>query len=275
MKIKKTVLWGLSLAVGIIVIYSSCKRDSSDMASKSEFSGEEYFSGLVFVRGSVAEKIPDYRDITSMVNAIGGEPENQKITNFETSIISEIREKNPGYFEKFKLDILSKDPVRVDKALFDASNIVTKATLIKGITANTNSEKAKDYVENALRANQEKFDGLLMDLKNGKINRDDLQKALQNIFPDSDINKLIVTSKNARTEDNECLVVNVAVLVNLVFAINIGFETNVNIHFNINYHTNINKDVEVVSGSRLAPALSSERNSLKREQFIASIISNL
>lgn len=274
MKIKKTVLWGLSLAVGMTVIYSSCKRDSSDIVSKSEFSGEQYFSGLVFVEGPVAQKIPEYRDITSMVHAIGGEPGNQKITNFETSIISEIRQKNPGYFEKFKLDILSKDPVRVDKALFDASNIVTKATLIKGITANTNSEKAKDYVENALKANQEKFDVLMMDLKNGKINKDDLQKALQNIFPDSDINKLIVTSKNARTED-ECLVVNVAFLVNLVFAINIGFETNVNIHFNINYHTNINKDVEVVSGHRLAPALSSERNSLKREQFIASIISNL
>ncbi|MEO0468941.1 MAG: hypothetical protein AAF206_04915, partial [Bacteroidota bacterium] len=96
------------------------------------YSGEDYFRAVMFARGTLAQKIPQLRNV-SLDGVLNSRQQKARMIAMENRIIKEIRlQKGPRYFETFKKVMTSGNRPRIkatlDQAIALVRSVVAKLT---------------------------------------------------------------------------------------------------------------------------------------------------
>lgn len=204
----------LGMVVFVMLLFSCGTEDYVNQDLKtSDLSGEEIFGQIFFLdKGGISSEIPAY---AAAKKKLGSLSEEDKIvySNFTRELTSTIKELDENFFDSFKANISSKDPLQIKEELKLGAELlkaVINAYLIK-----KNAEDVNDFLWKEIKANS-------YDLTSYK----DIEKLTQNVSN-------AYTSKNSRineesfpgsgetgasSEQNQCVAM-VAVAVGVVAAV--------------------------------------------------------
>lgn len=109
------------IAVGILSF-----KSEKGKTTLSNYSAEDIFAGVILIKGEVAEAIPAYDELLPLLTKM---EENAAYHEFRTRqevLVREMQQRDPAYFDSFKSDMLSGDPVTINNAILTAQKKVTE-----------------------------------------------------------------------------------------------------------------------------------------------------
>lgn len=125
----KFLLAAFVITVLTLGIYSCQKDTENEIASlniietRSSLSGQEYFKGIFFGIGNFGDKLKYHSQVNETYHGLDENLKieiNQKID----AMIVQIQDQNSNFFEKFRTEIDSKDPIRVRDAIGNGSKLI-------------------------------------------------------------------------------------------------------------------------------------------------------
>lgn len=256
----------------ISVMYA-CRKDSKDVL-KTNYDAEELFRSLVLLKGSLVNSIPELQDMSAEVNKSGSKYSQADVSRIN-EIVSGLKQYYPAFLESFKKEVTSHDPVKVEKAMLEASNKTINVIFLNKFSAKLPNEARQSFLATVM-AHPDELNEMINERATNKISNSELRgkildlfglkgKILEGAVPGF-LNKSSSVNSQETASEGDCLVVvfEVVFLVNVYAGVNIEFE--LNIHQIQNFHTYKNVKVEFSS-----PAVSS----LTKERLYAAIAENL
>ena len=128
----------LVLMIGVASQGSVQAKTAAKEVSTLTFSGEEFFKGLFFGQGKVAERLPDFysEELRETTNT----PEMEKQVD---KLIQQVKEKDSSYFKELKKAVYSDNPQKIEKAINKGSDIL--ANIIKDMGVSKADFNNGDY----------------------------------------------------------------------------------------------------------------------------------
>lgn len=189
---------------------SSTNQSTTTLVAKqANYSGDEYVKGLIFASGPVANLVPELSAL-KIENFVT----NKAMVDYkhmeEDKIIALMNEKKPGFIEKFKTEVTSKDRVRIKNALDEASNVM--ATI------------ATDYYKLSDVEVQQKISTAIAGFKSsGKYDPNDINKSV--MF----LNEYYKSHSNSPTTSSGKCVLGIPIAIVAVFMIAIAIDRYVDV----------------------------------------------
>ena len=114
--------------LGSSFVFESCKKNDDQAPTpspaKESFSGEDLYKGLFYSEGQAGKKLadinPHYVDLSGFYKT---QEERNKVLAFENRIVEEIKSKYPDFFNTFKADLESGDPIVIQLAIRNAVKV--------------------------------------------------------------------------------------------------------------------------------------------------------
>jgi hypothetical protein len=256
---KKFLKFPISVAMMVATILMfSCSQYEEPEHQQQSFSGEEYFKGIYFLDGEVADKISIFSTMKQKYVLDNDADVQQEIQKVSGEMMDIIRKEDAGFFNGFKAAMESKDQTRIEQALRDGSQLIKKST-VKLFQNNEEYRKALEIGEQ-------------LDIKKA-IGPDGLvdEKKLEALYEE------FIAKTNAAGSRKDCLTINIWVNFNIHFNVNINANFNLNINanaaININIWRNVNFwDCIQIPKHGQADAHYSETPSLQKEMVIQQIV---
>jgi SdpC family antimicrobial peptide len=139
----------------------------------SEYTGEEYFRGLILGHGPVAAKIPEIRQQRELSQLALTAEQWANIGSVNDQLVALVSEKNPGFFDSFKTEIESKDHLRIQDALHGAA-----AQMLEAMLATPNGPAMEE-----LASDPAKLDAVALSLQqahqDGQVTMEELTAAVE------------------------------------------------------------------------------------------------
>jgi SdpC family antimicrobial peptide len=140
-------------------------------SSKSAYSDEDVFKGIMFLEGKVANKLGDFKDLNFRAFITDNNQINE-ILKFQNEVIKNIKSSNPKYFSDFRAKIGSGDYYVVQTTIQNASNEISNSALI---LSNKNKAETSTIANNFANSFASKYN------INEKSSKEDLLKAFQSM----------------------------------------------------------------------------------------------
>lgn len=106
--------------------FSDNEQFNSNKNTVSTISGEEWFRSIIMVDGVVTPQIQALTNHGPLAHNVSSS-ELTDFRNFQQEVINEISANHPGFFDSFKSDMESKDPVTISSCLESSKPIVYEA----------------------------------------------------------------------------------------------------------------------------------------------------
>ncbi|MGC6479432.1 MAG: hypothetical protein ACON42_03535 [Flavobacteriaceae bacterium] len=131
MKSIRKQLKPISLFMTFLVLFVSCEQyDIVDEQLSLELYGEEYFKGIFFATGKVAEKVPSISNSFSFYELQKlNEDDSMEYHRKMEDIINEISKNDPDYFDEFLTSLKSRNHLTIQDALVKGSDILFKSAI--------------------------------------------------------------------------------------------------------------------------------------------------
>ncbi|GEP93297.1 antimicrobial peptide, SdpC family [Chitinophaga terrae (ex Kim and Jung 2007)] len=201
----KRFIWIPVAILGIVSAIVGCKKSADqDLASRKDYTPEDIYRGIILGDGEVATQIPELSKNKSVVGTIS-EEQKKKNAQAEDQIISFVNSNFPGFLQEFKTEILSRDAIRIDNALKKASDITLKAVFLTKVSKFAKNEtEGKKIIYAALQKNPLKFNTLMHDLRNKRIqDKSEIERRVTEIFDLHSSNVKILGNNFARTAEDD------------------------------------------------------------------------
>ena len=119
-----------SIPMLVCLLFVTWSSYGGHSANSVKLSGEEMFRGVFFAEGQFAELIPELKATQTMYSSNQlSVNEKKALALARTQIIASIKASNPHYFEDFKANIQTANPVLIKEKLMEGQRIVTKNAL--------------------------------------------------------------------------------------------------------------------------------------------------
>lgn len=277
----------LLLLVFSVFIYTSCTSGyasspaTTKLKTSNTYSGEDFFKGIVFQNGPIADMIPEIVDQNALLSKLNPNSGNQnEMRQLENSIIAKIAETDAKYFSEFKEAMQSGNQIIIQKKIQESQDIVF-GSLAKLMGLQIRDVKlAKQQINEFISKNHETLKSLLSQFQAKAITKEQYLAEVSKVIGDNNtgISALFPakTSEGASINNESIpfltfLVWNVAIVINIAGYINIALAANVEIAVNAQVAVNIDIKVNITRDA----AESSKNNSIFYAQFINSIAGNL
>lgn len=207
-----------------------------------DLSGEDFFNGIYFSQGKVAEMIPEIKNSLKAEDLVESARELSELKKIQSDIIQQIKLDNPSFFTNFKIGIQSGNHIKIESTLKGASKVLFNALMkVVGIEKN----EGEKYVKSAMKGID------FSELKNGKPDREKLKEKVKFMA----LEKMNTDASGAKVGAGTCVALALAVAVAIAAVAVL---------------------VWVVAAFDFWPSTDSIDNSqLKKEQMINSIATNL
>jgi len=222
----------LSLAVAAF-IYSTFAFTNRMHAPSTSYSGEELFSGIVFGKGDVANKISGLTNLAEKSRLFSQDPkQNQVNQESENQIVAAVKMTYPGYFDEFKKDMYSHNPVLIKNTLATMHSVVEKSMLVYALDLASKKPELAGRVAN----HSAEYKMLVEQIKTGSVDENYLISNIGKIFGLDIAKQLRFYSTGSGTAayfNSTCivalvllaavLIVNVAGIVNVAAVVNLSY----------------------------------------------------
>jgi SdpC family antimicrobial peptide len=209
-----------TLSIGTMLMFSCSQHDEPQYQTPS-ISGEEYFKGVYFLEGKVADKI-DMFSTMKQKYVLDNDPDVREETlKLSAEIMDIIRNENATFFTTFAADMESNDHLRIGKSLRNGSELIKKSI----VNLFQNNKEYREALEISKQIDMSKAIG-----QDGLIDQQKLEKLYAEF--------LVASNTPALGSRKTCIAVNIVFNVNVLINFNVG--ANVNLHLNINVVRNIN-----------------------------------
>ena len=257
---------------------------------RKEYSSEQLFRGIIFMKGPVSSTIPEVQDRLEVKNlVITNKEQIKQEIKIEDLIVKQIKKCFPEYLEEFKTEVTSGDPQRINLALEKTQDIIMRSLAsYLGLQLN-NITSAKEQISKIMARNQNEFQSAIADFQMKKIDEKEFDKRihaslnvdkdkLKSIFPGDQISDAAIRNANKELCGGcaaflSFLACNVAVAINVAGYINLALAVNIAVAIDAAVAVNITIEVQFNSSKGINDA---NRNSLlEHESYINSIATNL
>jgi hypothetical protein len=223
-----------TILMGAGMLFSCSQYDEPEYKRQS-FSGEEYFKGIYFFEGEVADKIQIFSTLKQKYVLDHDVAVKEGIQKLSNEVMDIIRKEDAGFFSRFDGDIESKDHMRVEKALNDGGQRI-KESIVKLFQNNKEYHEAMKLSENIDIEKAIGSDGLVDKKKLAKLYEEFLVKTTNNLESD----QVFVITHHTNIDLNIDFNVNIHIITNIMRDINIHIWRNINVHIwrNINVWNN-------------------------------------
>ena len=117
----------MSCFLALLLFFTSCTQYNSHEGELNEnFTGKDFFKGIFFAQGAVADKIP-LLDNQIKAFQFASEQDQKKQIRLQDKIISYIDEAHPEFFQKFNIEITSGDQNRIQNVLKSSSKVILES----------------------------------------------------------------------------------------------------------------------------------------------------
>lgn len=263
-----------SLLTLVTVIFSCKKNDSADNAlSGKDHSAEELYRNLIFLKGDIVSAIPELTDMSDELTKTGSKYSAQDLSRIN-DVVAGMKKYYPSFLESFKTAVTSKDPLKVENAMVEASNKTINVIFLDKFSSKVPEEMRSKFYGTVI-SHSDEINKLVLERSTNKLSNSELQQKVASLFGfENTVNSDIASSLGSQNNQLKAQVgeseAALAVLVNVVFLINVyagvNIEFEVNVHQIVNFHTYENVKVEFSSV---------KVNDLTKEQLYASIASSL
>lgn len=172
-----------------LAIYS-CQNDTGDeianfnnIETRSSLSGQDYFKGIFFGIGNFGDKLQYHSQVNETYNNLDENLKNDINQKIDLMIVK-IQGQNSNFFDTFKAEIVSKDPIRIRDAIGNASKLIYEYINI----LYPNTKKAIDDVADKIEQTCLKDDGTLDDEKLNQVTNNHDEILSNNILNSNDDN---------------------------------------------------------------------------------------
>lgn len=274
----------LTILTSFSVFFYGCqKNDTAKLKNaRKDYSPEEIFRGVIFASGGVAKRIPQYADIQKVTSRIKGIDLVRKRAT-EDEFIKLIKNQYPGYLEKFKVEITSKDFVRIENALKEATEKTMECAFVRSLFDHLDKKELEVEMRDALVEHGSEFRALMADARAAKLTTTSAKERLSKIFgttvkkPETML-KSLRKSEITASDDGECLAVNLAIFFNVAIVANLAAYVNAALAVNVELAAQIHQAVSVVEYVDIyveVDATNGKSSNLKKEMLIANIANAL
>lgn len=101
------------------------RGDVSGTRPRARYNGETIFRGLIFGIGPVARLVPEIWD-TNMLSAISAPEMKEKWAEVTDRVVTGIRTRDAGFFDRFAEQMQSGDQVTIDQGFREAAGLITE-----------------------------------------------------------------------------------------------------------------------------------------------------
>ncbi len=115
-----------ALTLGIFSCQKETENEMSNLIkieTRSSLSGQEYFKGIFFGIGNFGDKLNYHSQVNETYHSLDENLKNEINQKIDLMIVK-IQEQNFNFFETFRSEIVSKDPIRVRDAIGNASKLI-------------------------------------------------------------------------------------------------------------------------------------------------------
>ncbi|UCJ08209.1 hypothetical protein KTO58_03215 [Chitinophaga pendula] len=122
MKLLHSKIWKTICTIAVIssmAVISLAFKKSKDNRTLNIYSGQELFAGIILLKGEVAAAIPAYNELLPLIKNMEGTTAYQQFRDKQTWLLEKIQKEDPTYFEHFKREIASGDPVTINNAILE------------------------------------------------------------------------------------------------------------------------------------------------------------
>lgn len=139
-KVKRLVIYLIVFSLLIFVGMKLVGGHNTDIRKSvsQKFTGEDIYSGVVFGQGDVAKMLPEIR--TNKRSSVA-----KKEKQLSKKILSNMKSKNPMYFDQLKRAVYNKDFVKVDHLLLKGRELMKK-TQNEALTSSSESPFLKSDI---------------------------------------------------------------------------------------------------------------------------------
>ncbi|ASZ11345.1 hypothetical protein KTO58_18430 [Chitinophaga pendula] len=270
---KHAILTSTLVVILSAMIIVGCQKETTQqpVAERDTYSAAALFRGIIMASGEVADHIPAYKELKALNGMAKGVTQRER-TAAEDILIARIEQLSPGYLEVFKKEVLSKDPVRVEAALLEAGNLLTKAIWLQQSTTGVDQKKIERLISSVRNQKQQVFDQYIADIRDGKLNREQMIAQGKQLFGEEISVLFAGTEANAKIDpqyQQTCGFINVAIVANFALAVNAAAAVNLAIYS----YAAVTENVMMFRESD--PMDHSNNSRLKSEQFVQSLITHL
>ncbi len=123
----KKLSWLITIPLATVFL-NSC-QNSTEVTNIEKYSGEELFSSIFFLQGSVVEKLPQ---LVSLKEQILAHEQSayvfQHIDTVRNLLIEDIRQQEPLFFASFQQDMQSGDHFKIESAMEKGMSVLIRAS---------------------------------------------------------------------------------------------------------------------------------------------------
>lgn len=246
---KVQVLKKIALAVlaGAAIMLVSWKGSST--AGPNKFTDEEVFRGLMFMKGQVANQIPQLQEKAVLMQKLNqGKQDQQAIDELQDKILMHIKANKPNYLSSFASTMKSGNHYAISNKLKEGGEVITDALFEMLHIDMGDAQSKKEAINKLMGSKMEAIRGLYTKFKTGEMSAEAFKKANQEIMADKtdDLLKLFpalaANGNTASVNDGKCVAVTVAaglaVAVYLAVAVTAGAIVNVAVAINVGLFIN-------------------------------------
>lgn len=149
----------------------------TEVAPQAQYDGRTLYRGIVLGAGPVAEELPPIRRLMAGVKLATDPAATERLTQFHDRLIASVDALEPTFFGRFEAAMTSKNHLRIQRMLREASELTLSAIL----TAEENS-KVRDALANReaiAQAVSERMDRLV---RNDPAERAKVAEALRALY---------------------------------------------------------------------------------------------
>lgn len=122
---KKTLGAGIALCIALLGVPVVAGADSPPASAASQsFTGREILRGLMFGQGPVADLFPEITEILRSLEKRIPASERDRFHRAQDALLTKIDEAHPTFFETFRADMQSGDPLAIQAALRRMQRVV-------------------------------------------------------------------------------------------------------------------------------------------------------
>ena len=113
------------LALLICLGIHSTPSLGSTLPTNSNYSGEELFEGIFFLKGEVAQILPEIAEKSNLRNLMDRQQKKDFLI-IQQMVTKQIKQKHPSFFTNFKKDLESKNHQKILSALENGANLIAE-----------------------------------------------------------------------------------------------------------------------------------------------------
>jgi len=211
-------LWGLKkpiafllLAVFRVFFYTGCTTGNATPSSttlklkkRNNYSSEDYFRGIIFQKGPVADLIPESLEANLIKSYTNTNPKgDQNIVKLESKIIEKIKQSQPSFLDNFREVMQSGNQILIKDKISETQDLILLSVAENSGIKVTDPKMARIQLNDFVVQNQNDLKALESEFMSKNITREQYNSEVEKIIS-KDKTGILSSFNNVRKKNKYC-----------------------------------------------------------------------